>query len=229
MKQATILMIEDEADVLSMNREYLENEGYTTVCAANIAQARFLLEEYAPDLILLDVMLPDGLGWDYCMELRKKTNAPIIYLTGRDENESVVKGLLRGGDDYVTKPYDMNVLGARIAAQLRRAGIAAERVLELPPLSVDTLTGEVSLSGRLVSLTKKELQLLICFMQFPGQRLSREELYHRAWGESADTSRTITVHITNLRKKLGMDQDGWFEIRSSGKDGYLFSKVRYSS
>ncbi|SCL91828.1 Phosphate regulon transcriptional regulatory protein PhoB [Sporanaerobacter sp. PP17-6a] len=217
-------------NVLFMNREYLENEGYDVVSASTIAQARFLLEEHAPDLILLDVMLPDGLGWDYCIELRKKTNAPIIYLTGRDENESVVKGLLRGGDDYVTKPYDMNVLGARIAAQLRRAGITAERILELPPLVIDTLTGEVTLSGSPVSLTKKELQLLICFVQFPGQRLSREEIYRRAWGESADnTSRTITVHITNLRKKLGMgvERDGWFEIRSSGKEGYIFSKVRY--
>jgi DNA-binding response OmpR family regulator len=227
MKPARILIIEDEEQVLSMNREYLEDEGYTVACAENIAQARFLLEEHTPNLILLDVMLPDGLGWDFCMELRQKTNAPIIFLTGRDEHESVVKGLLRGGDDYVTKPYNMSILGARIAAQLRRAGIAAQRVLELPPLSVDTLTGEVTLSGQPVNLTKKEYQLLICFMQFPGQRLSREEIYQRAWGEAAENSRTITVHITNLRKKLAMNNDGWFEIRSSGKDGYLFSKVRY--
>lgn len=197
-------------------------------CQPAAAQARFLLEEHAPDLILLDVMLPDGLGWDYCAELRRKTNAPIIYLTGRDENESVVKGLIQGGDDYVTKPCDMNVLGARIAAQLRRAGIAAERRLELPPLVIDTLTGEVTLSGKPVILTKKELQLLVCFAQFPGQRLSRKEIYRRAWGETADdASRTITVHIANLRKKLDMGGDGWFEIRSSGKEGYIFSKIRY--
>ncbi|SBV95497.1 Response regulator with CheY-like receiver domain and winged-helix DNA-binding domain [uncultured Eubacteriales bacterium] len=228
MKRAKILMVEDEANVLSMNREYLEHEGYEVASASSVAQARFLLEEHAPDLILLDVMLPDGLGWDFCAELRKKTNAPIIYLTSRDENESVVKGLLQGGDDYVTKPYDMSVLGARVAAQLRRAGLTAQRLLEFPPLAIDTLTGEVTLSGRPVSLTKKELQLLTCFVRFPGQRLSCEEIYRRAWGEgSADASRTITVHITNLRKKLGMDGGGWFEIRSSGKEGYIFSKVRY--
>lgn len=228
MAKATILMVEDEANVAFMNREYLEREGYFVVNAPTILQARFLLEEHAPDLILLDVMLPDGLGWDFCTELRRKTKAPIIYLTSRDENESVIKGLVQGGDDYITKPYDMHILGARIAAQLRRAGIMAVRMIELPPLTINTLTGEVTLSGRPVSLTKKELQLLVCFAQFPGQRLSCKELYQRAWGESADnTSRTITVHITNLRKKLAMDGEYWFEIRSSGKEGYIFSQVRY--
>lgn len=228
MKKPTILSIDDEVSVLSMNREYLEHEGYEVICASNIAQARFLLEVHAPDLILLDVMLPDGFGWDYCEEIRKQTNAPIIYLTSRDEHESVVKGLLRGGDDYVTKPYDMRVLSARVAAQLRRAGITAERMLELPPLSVDTMTGEVLLSGKPLYLTKKELQLLICFMQYPGQRLSCEEIYDRAWKERAeDSSRTITVHITNLRKKLNTGKERFFEIRSSGKEGYIFSKIRY--
>lgn len=228
MKKAKILMIEDEIDVLSINEEYLHGKGYDTVRATTLEQARFQLEEHAPDLILLDVMLPDGMGWDFCVELRERTNAPIIYLTCRDENESVVKGLLRGGDDYVTKPYDLNVLGARVAAQLRRAGIITERKIELPPLVIDLLSGEVTLFGEQISLTKKEFQLLTCFAQFPGQRLTREEIYQRAWGEAApDSSRTITVHITNLRKKLKMDDCGWFEIKSTKKEGYMFSRVRY--
>lgn len=227
MNKAKILMVEDEAGVVFMNREYLESEGYDVAWASSISKARFLLEEYGPDLILLDVMLPDGLSWDFCRELRAKTKAPIIFLTGRDENESVVRGLLQGGDDYVTKPYDLQVLGARVAAQLRRAGFAGESGIELPPLFIDTLSGEVTLAGQPIVLTKKEFQLLICFARRPGQRLSREELYRRSWGGEAGNSRTITVHIANLRRKLGMDENGWFEIRSSGKEGYIFSKIRY--
>ena len=109
MKKAKLLLIEDEADVLEINREYFEGKGYETVCAGTLAKARFSLDEHAPDLILLDVMMPDGSGFDFCTELRQKTNAPIIFLTCRNENENVVKGLLKGGDDYVTKPYDLNV------------------------------------------------------------------------------------------------------------------------
>ncbi len=228
MNKITILLVDDEVNVLSMNEEFLESEGYHVICASNIAQARFLLEEYAPNLILLDVMLPDGLGWDFCEEVRKQTNAPIIYLTSRDEHESVVKGLLRGGDDYITKPYDMRVLSARVMAQLRRAGVRTERILELPPLVIDTISTEATISGKPLYLTKKELQLLVCFVQFHGQRLSHEEIYRRAWNENSDdTSRTITVHIANLRKKLNIEPELVFEIRSSGKEGYIFSKVRY--
>ena len=119
MSKAKILMIEDEAEVLSFNKEYLASQGYDVVGVQTLALARFHLEEQSPDLILLDVMMPDGMGWDFCTEIREKTNAPVIFLSCRDENESIVKGLLRGGDDYITKPYDLNVLGARVAAQLR--------------------------------------------------------------------------------------------------------------
>ena len=141
MNPIRLLLIEDEADILEINREYFVGKGYHAVCAPTLAQARFQLEDYAPDLILLDVMMPDGSGFDFCAELRQKTNAPIIFLTCRDENESVVKGLLQGGDDYVTKPYDLNILSARVAAQLRRAGIMTAGKIELAPLTVDFLAG----------------------------------------------------------------------------------------
>jgi len=228
MTKAKLLLVEDESDVLEINREYFEGKGYETVCAPTLAAARFLLEEHAPDLILLDVMLPDGSGFDFCAELRQKTNAPIIFLTSRDENESVVKGLLQGGDDYVVKPYDLNVLSARVAAQLRRAGVMTAGKIELPPLTIDFLSGEVTLDGNRVSLTQKELQLLGCFVLFAGRRLSYEEIYRRAWGEaSPGAAGTIKTHVANLRKKLRLDDGGWFELVSAGKSAYIFSKVRY--
>lgn len=221
-------MIEDEADVLSFNKEYLEGQGYEVFGVQTLAQARFQLEEQLPDLILLDVMMPDGMGWDFCMEIRKKTNAPVIFLTCRDESESVVKGLLRGGDDYITKPYDLNVLGARVAAQLRRAGIMSAGKIELLPLVIDLLAGEVTLDGERISLTQKEIQLLACFVLFAGRRLSCEEIYRRAWGGSMPgASNTIAVHVAKLRKKLKLDDGSWFELKSTGKEEYIFSKVRY--
>jgi DNA-binding response OmpR family regulator len=193
-----------------------------------LVKARFLLEEHAPDLILLDVMMPDGSGFDFCSELRQKTNAPIIFLTCRDENESVVRGLLQGGDDYVTKPYDLNILNARVAAQLRRSGIMTAGKIELAPLVIDFLSGEVTLDGERISLTQKELQLLGCFALFAGRRLSVEEIYRRAWGEvSLGATGTIKTHVANLRKKLRLDDSGWFELTSSGRNEYIFSKIRY--
>ena len=228
MKRIRLLIIEDEANVLEINREYFEGKGYEVVCASTFAKARFLLEEHSPDLILLDVMMPDGSGFDFCAELRQKTNAPIIFLTCRDENESVVKGLLQGGDDYVTKPYDLNILSARVAAQLRRTGIITAGKIELAPLTIDFLSGEATLDGERIPLTQKELQLLGCFTLFAGRRLSLEEIYRRAWGEmSPGASGTIKTHVANLRKKLRLDESGWFELISSGKNEYIFSKVRY--
>lgn len=221
-------MMEDEADVLAINKEYFEGKGYAVICADTLAQARFHLDEHCPDLILLDVMMPDGSGFEFCAELRKKTNAPIIFLTCRDENESVVKGLLQGGDDYVTKPYDLNVLAARVNAQLRRTGLMSAGKLELPPLSIDFLQGEAILDNKHIPLTQKELQLLGCFVIFAGRRLSYDEVYRRAWGGSSPgAAHTVAVHVANLRKKLGADGAGWFELANSGKGEYIFSKVRY--
>jgi DNA-binding response OmpR family regulator len=228
MKKAKLLMVEDEEDVLAINQEYFENQGYEVITAKTLAHARFQLEEHSPDLILLDVMMPDGSGFSFCAELRQKTTAPIIFLTCRDENESVVKGLLEGGDDYVTKPYDLNILSARVGAQLRRNGFITAGKIELPPLSIDFLLGEATLDGQQIPLTKKELQLLGCFALFAGRRLSYDEIYRRAWGESSKSAaHTVAVHVANLRKKLGADDGGWFELSNSGKGEYLFSKVRY--
>ncbi len=228
MSKAKVLMIEDEAEVLSFNKEYLESQGYEVACVQTLELARFHLEEQLPDLILLDVMMPDGMGWDFCAEIRKKTNAPVIFLTCRDENESVVKGLLQGGDDYITKPYDLSVLGARVAAQLRRSGIMNAGKIELLPLVIDLLAGEVTLNGEQILLTQKEIQLLACFALYAGRRLSCQEIYSRTWGSSAPvSSNTIAVHVANLRKKLKLHYGSSFELKNTGNGEYIFSKIRY--
>ena len=228
MKKQLIMMIEDEANVLSMNKEYLESLGYEICSAVSLKNAEFLLGEYAPDLILLDVMLPDGSGLDFCAKIREMTNVPIIFLTSRNETDSMVKGLLEGGDDYITKPYNMNVLGARIAAQLRRAGIVNETLIDMHPLFIDTVSGIAKIHDETIPFTKKEVQLLICFARYHGQRQTYEELFSRAWGEQYDKlSQTLPVHIANLRKKLNSYAEGWFEIKHIGSKEYIFSKIRY--
>lgn len=228
MSKPRILMVEDEAEVLSFNRDYLESQGYEVIGVQTLELARFHLEEQLPDLILLDVMMPDGMGWDFCAEIRKKTSAPVIFLTCRDENESIVKGLLQGGDDYITKPYDLNVLRARVAAQLRRTSILAAGKIELHPLVIDLLAGEVTLEDERIPLTQKEMQLLACFALYAGRRLSCEEIYRRAWGANlSGSSNTIAVHVANLRKKLRLNEGSWFELKNTGKEEYIFSKVRY--
>jgi len=229
MRQAHILIVEDEQRVSSFNREYLEGQGYTVSVAETIHQARFLVEEQTPDLILLDVMLPDGLGFDFCAELRQKTNAPIIFLTSMDGNENIVKGLRQGGDDYIAKPYDLSILGARIAAKLRRKGIDFSGYIELPPMSIDVLSGIVILEGRQISLPPKELQLLCCLALSAGRRISGEELYRRTWStENGDWKGIVSVNISRLRKHLGLDDGSVFEITCSKQMEYVLRKVRFT-
>lgn len=228
MRKARILMVDDNNELLTVNREFFEGKGYAVLEAINLEQARLCIENDNPDLILLDVMLPDGSGLDFCHEIREKTSAPIIFLSCRDENESVIKGLLRGGDDYVPKPCDLNVLNARVTAQFRRVGFVSAGKIELSPLSIDFLTGETMLDGKRISLTQKEIQLLGCFVLSVGRRLTCDELYKRAWGESnRAASRTIAVHVTNLRRKLALDENSWFELVNTGKEEYIFRKVKY--
>lgn len=223
MKKSRILIVEDETDVLDANRLYLENEGYDVICAINLKEAQNAIWEYPPDLILLDVLLPDGSGYDFCKKIRTVTAAPIIFLTCMDSNEQIVNGFSLGADDYITKPYNMDILSARIAARLRTSN-SGNGIISLPPLKIDLHTGKVWNGDEEILLSTKELQLLAFFVRNIGLEFLPEEIYQNVWGEVPvhEISNTIRVHISNLRSKLQLDDRAPFEICLTPNKGYLF-------
>ncbi|MBR4628586.1 MAG: response regulator transcription factor [Ruminococcus sp.] len=223
-----ILLVEDDTDIMRINRSFLENEGYTVHCADSVQTAAFKLEECIPDLVLLDVMLPDGDGMDFCKILRTKTQAPVIFLTARDESDSVIKGFRSGGDDYITKPYDLNVLKARIEAQLRRNVSQAPQHprIEMPYLTVDLFSGSATLDGNEFSLPQRELQILYMLASKIGERISYREIYKTIYGCDVDDSKnTIRVNISRLKKHLEMDDMSTYEIASTSEGEYVLRRV----
>lgn len=226
-KKVRILMIEDETDILCINKKYLLEEGYEVHCAESLLEGRNILWEFPPDLILLDVMLPDGSGFDFCKEIRKYTSVPIIFLTAMGEEQNIVGGLTSGGDDYVTKPYSPAILLARITAQLRRHGIHTG-VIELPPLYIDVAAGKVILNDEKLELTRKEFHLLVYLAERRGQELSPQQIYRDVWGGTSDTmGSTVRVNISRLRQKLCLSENSCFELSTTTEQNYLFLRVRY--
>ena len=225
---AHILLVEDDSDIMRINCSFLENEGYTVHCADSVQAARFQLEECIPDLVLLDVMLPDGDGMDFCKILREKTQAPVIFLTARDENDSIVMGFRSGGDDYITKPYDLNVLKARIDAQLRRnAKHAPEHPrIELPGLTIDLFSNSVEMDEKSFSLPQREVQILYLLASKLGTRIPYSEIYQSIYGNDIGESKnTIRVNISRIKKHLELDDFSTYEIASTTEGEYVLRRV----
>ena len=226
MQQPRILMVEDETDILAVNRAYFESQGYAVCCAKTLKEARAAIYENPVDLILLDVLLPDGSGYDFCAEIRSLTTAPVIFLTCMGRDEDTIRGLGLGGDDYVTKPYTLSVLSARIVAALRRRGITGAGRIEKPPLVIDHFTGTITLNGEVISLSQKEMQLLSFLVCHAGQEFTSDQLYNSIWGAGSSPG-TIRTHIANLRKKLMVGSE-FFEIALTSSRGYMFVQTRYA-
>jgi DNA-binding response OmpR family regulator len=222
-----VLVVEDDADLRALLLRRLTGEGYAARGAGTLAEGRSALREWGPDLLVLDVQLPDGSGFDLCVEARAATSAPIVYLTCMGQDESVLRGFTVGGDDYVTKPFNLDVLFARISAQLRRSGVQAGRV-ELPPLVIDLVAGTVAVDGRAVEVSKKELQLLVFFATHAGRAFSNAELLEAVWRDTSGVeSNTVRVHISALRRKLGLGPDSPFALSTTESGRYVFRRVRF--
>jgi DNA-binding response OmpR family regulator len=201
----TVLIADDEKNIVQLARMYLVSEGFTVESAGNGREALEKVRQTKPELVILDLMMPELDGWEVCRRLRKESDIPIIMLTARDDDVDKIVGLELGADDYVTKPFNARELVARVKAVLRRysAGKAPERVLQVGNLRIDPERHEVTVDDRPIELRPKEFDLLTALARNPGVVFDRERLLKVAWGyDYYGDSRTVDVHVTWLREKL---------------------------
>ncbi|MGE5701494.1 MAG: response regulator [Clostridia bacterium] len=231
MSTGTILVVEDDQDLRELMRLYLEKNGLQVYCAENGEQSLHLLRQKQPDVIVMDVMLPDANGVDLCQSIREFCQTPIIFVSRMREADDIIKGLELGGDDYMTKPFDPNILVARVKAHLRRAALAKQqgdqsadqRFFRYKGLEIDLHGYEVKLDGEPVALYAKELQLLLFLVQHPNQVFSFQQLLDQVWGyDHARDERTVMVQISNLRKKIERDPTNPRYIQTVRGFGYKF-------
>jgi two-component system, OmpR family, response regulator RegX3 len=209
MTKRTILLIEDEEAISEPLAAALAREGFDTVVSGTAEAGLELFDTRTPDLVLLDVMLPDGDGRDVLRRIRETSRTPVVMLTARGEEMDRVLGLELGADDYVTKPFSAAELAARIRAVLRRTGETvppSETVLEAGDVRLDLDTHEATLAGEALVLTVKEFDLLRVLLEHAGKVVKRNDLVHEVWDPAwFGSTKTLDVHISALRKKLGDD------------------------
>jgi two-component system response regulator RegX3 len=207
MGESRILIVEDEDSISKPLSSHLAREGFESAVAATVAAAREAVRESSPDLILLDVMLPDGDGRDLCRELRGSSDVPIIMLTARGEDVDKIVGLELGADDYVVKPFSAGELVARIRAILRRGRSRdPNSVIEIGDLRLDPAARRVTRAGDAITLAAREFDLLAMLMANSGSVVRRERIMDEVWDEHwFGSTKTLDVHIAWLRKKLEDD------------------------
>jgi DNA-binding response OmpR family regulator len=221
----TVLVVDDEPIVRDVVVRYLRNEGFETIEAGDGDTARELIERRAPQLVVLDVMLPGTDGLALCRWIRERGELPVIMLTARGEEADRIVGLELGADDYVTKPFSPRELTARVRTVLRRSGSAETGVerLAFAGLELDARTREVHLDGRELRLTAKEFDLLFFLASNPRQVFTRDQLMDRVWGyEAALDTGTVTVHVRRLRSKIERDPANPRHLETVWGVGYRF-------
>ncbi|MFC1987303.1 response regulator [Chloroflexota bacterium] len=205
-----ILVVDDEKKIVDILKAYLEQDGYRVIAAYDGRSALELARRDSPDLIILDLMLPEVSGWDVCRELRRKSNVPIIMLTARDDTTDKIIGLELGADDYVSKPFDPKEIISRVRAVLRRSEskTASKAVLNVGDIIIDTEKRLVRGGDRRIDLTPIEFELIKVMAENPGMVYSRMQLLDKIQGDAYEGyERTIDSHIKNLRKKLELDPE----------------------
>ena len=222
----TILLVEDETSITEPLAEALRSEGFDTEVAGTVAQALELARR-DPDLVLLDVMLPDGSGLDVCRELRSRSQVPIIMLTARGEESDRIVGLELGADDYVVKPFSAREVVARIRAVLRRANApesTEDGPIEIGGLRLDPSRREALLVGEALELSRKEFDLLHLLMRNAGSVVSRERLIDEVWNPNwFGSTKTLDVHVSGIRRKLSDDPSRPRYLHTVRGVGFRFS------
>lgn len=220
-----ILLVDDDKDILNINSIYLKREGYECLLAETAEQAYAIIEIENPDLIVLDILLPDGTGIDICKKIRNYTIAPVIFLTSLLDDAKKIEALQFGGDDYMTKPYKLAELSARIQANIRRTKMHGSTMYEFPPLKINVGTYRVFLHHKEVFLTQKEIQLLMILIQHLGTTVTKENLLEQIWGDdplSGKNINSLQVHVSSLRKKIIPDESSVIGIKTIRNVGYCF-------
>ena len=234
MANSKIMVVDDDSNICELLRLYLEKEGYDTILAENGTQALEKFDREKPDLILLDIMMPQLDGWQVCREIRKKSQCPIIMLTAKGEVFDKVLGLELGADDYVVKPFEAKEVVARVKAVLRRSGIQNDKQVKevrYDGLYINMENYELRIRGKQVDTPPKEMELIFHLASNPNRVFTRDQLLDEVWGfEYYGDSRTVDVHVKRLREKLDGVSDQWnlktvwgvgykFEVRDQTEDG----------
>lgn len=223
----TILVVDDKKELRTMVKTYLEAEGFRVVTAADGQEALFVARHEKPDLIVLDLMMPHMGGYEFLRAHKREADTPIIILTAKLEESDKVLGLELGADDYVTKPFSLRELTARVRAVLRRTGRGPQEpeVLRAADIVLDRTARRVKVGDRPVDLTPSEFDLLAILMAAPGRAFTRSELLDRLQGDAAEAyERTIDVHIRNLRTKIEPDPSKPRYVETVYGVGYRFAE-----
>ncbi len=222
----SVLIVEDDKNIQELLQMYLEKEGYAVTVAGDGGQGLTKFRAIKPDLVLLDVMMPVMDGWEVCKAIRAESRTPVIMLTAKGELEDKITGLKAGADDYITKPFEMREVIARIEAVLRRADpCAAEakaRRLVFDKLVIDMDAFELLIDGKKVDAPPKEMELLFYLASSPNRVYTRNQLLDEVWGfDYFGDSRTVDVHVKRLREKLEGVSEKWC-LRTVWGVGYKF-------
>ena len=224
--QHKILIVDDDENICELLNLYLKKDGFDTVIANDGRQAVECAEKYSPDLIMLDIMLPELDGWQVCREIRKKSEVPIIMLTAKGETFDKILGLELGADDYITKPFDTKEVIARIKAVLRRSNDNEKQnktqEVRFDKLKINLTNYELVVDGKRIDTPPKELELIFHLASNPNRVYTRDQLLDEVWGfDYYGDSRTVDVHVKRLREKLEGVSDEW-ELKTVWGVGYKF-------
>ena len=222
----SVLIVEDDHNIAELLQMYLEKEGYAVTTANDGGQGLAKFRAIQPDLVLLDVMMPVMDGWEVCKAIRENGSTPVIMLTAKGETDDKVMGLKAGADDYITKPFEMKELLARIEAVLRRADLNTEkpkaRRLVFDKLVIDMDAFELTVDGKKVDTPPKEMELLFYLASSPNRVYTRNQLLDEVWGfDYFGDSRTVDVHVKRLREKLEGVCEQW-SVKTVWGVGYKF-------
>lgn len=224
-----ILLVEDDLSLINGLSFAVKKQGYDLQVARTICEATAIWADGKYDLVILDISLPDGTGFDICKKIRQTSKVPIIFLTASDEEIDIIMGLDMGGDDYITKPFKLAVFLSRINALLRRSNDFSQAVTELVSsrIKVDLLKSEVYKNDTLLQLTSSEYKLLCLFMENPNRVLSSEQILSKLWdcNENYVDNNTLTVYIRRLRTKIEEDPSNPKRILTIRRLGYKWNST----